>query len=206
MLDELSHWQPKEILIPTNQLSFWSWLKQQAAVLLTPRPAHDYQEQRAQECLQTHFKVASLEGYGCQHLPAAIAAAGAVLAYFYETQKNQLSHILSLRTYYLGDFMHLDQYSRRNLELVETLRDRKTQGSLLWVLDRTMTAAGGRLLKKWLEQPLRRRTEIEDRLAKVEVFYSHHRVRETIRVMFRRTCDLQRFLAKLACGTVNPGI
>ncbi|HBL37122.1 MAG TPA: DNA mismatch repair protein MutS, partial [Firmicutes bacterium] len=137
LIDELSHWQPKEILIPTDQMPFWSWLKQRAEVLLTPRPVQDYQWERAQECLQTHFQVASLEGYGCQHLQAAVAAAGAVLAYFYETQKNQLQHILSLRTYYLGDFMHLDQYSRRNLELVETLRDRKTQGSLLWVLDRT---------------------------------------------------------------------
>ena len=204
LIDELSHWQPKEILIPTDQMPFWSWLKQRAEVLLTPRPVQDYQWERAQECLQTHFQVASLEGYGCQHLQAAVAAAGAVLAYFYETQKNQLQHILSLRTYYLGDFMHLDQYSRRNLELVETLRDRKTQGSLLWVLDRTVTAAGGRLLKKWLEQPLRRRTEIEDRLAKVEVFYSRHRIREATRVLLRRTCDLQRLLAKLACGTVNP--
>src|SRR5690606_12474721 len=151
-----------------------------------------------------HFQVVSLEGYGCQGLKAAVGAAGAVLAYFYATQKSQLQHIISLRTYYLGDFMHLDQYTRRNLELVETLRDHKTQGSLLWVLDRTVTAAGGRLLKKWLEQPLRRRVEVEERLDKVERFFRHHQIREATRGLLRRTCDLQRLLAKLACGTVNP--
>src|SRR5690606_10545657 len=151
-----------------------------------------------------HFQVVSLEGYGCQGLKAAVGAAGAVLAYFYATQKSQLQHIISLRTYHLGDFMHLDQYTRRNLELVTTLRDQKTQGSLLWVLDRTVTAAGGRLLKKWLEQPLRRRAEIEDRLAKVERFFLQHGIRQTTRSLLRRTCDLQRLLAKLACQTVNP--
>ncbi|HHW12470.1 MAG TPA: DNA mismatch repair protein MutS [Firmicutes bacterium] len=204
LLDELCHWQPKEILVAEDQLAIWSVLKQRINVLFTPRPPHDFQWARAQERLLSHFQVVSLEGYGCQELKAAVGAAGAVLAYFYETQKSQLEHILSLRTYHLGDFMHLDQYTRRNLELVTTLRDHKTQGSLLWVLDRTVTAAGGRLLKKWLEQPLRRRAEIEDRLAKVDGFFHQHGIRQTTRGLLRRTCDLQRLLAKLACQTVNP--
>ncbi|NLW60271.1 MAG: DNA mismatch repair protein MutS [Firmicutes bacterium] len=204
LLDELTHWRPKEILVPEDQIPLWSGLKRRTDVLLTPRPAQDFQWGRAEERLLSHFQVVSLEGYGCQGLKAAVGAAGAVLAYFYATQKSQLQHIISLRTYHLGDFMHLDQYTRRNLELVTTLRDQKTQGSLLWVLDRTVTAAGGRLLKKWLEQPLRRRAEIEDRLAKVERFFLQHGIRQTTRSLLRRTCDLQRLLAKLACQTVNP--
>jgi len=204
LIDELSHWQPREILISEQQVTLWSWLKQHLDVLLTPRPAPDFQYETAQERLLAHFQVVSLEGFGCQELPAAVAAAGAVLAYACETQKSQLQHIISLRTYYLGDFMHLDQYTRRNLELVETIREHKTQGSLLWVLDRTVTAAGGRLLKKWLEQPLRRRAEVEERLDKVERFFLHHRIREAARSLLKKTCDLQRLLAKLACGTANP--
>ena len=204
LIDELSHWQPREVLVSEQQLPLWPWLKQHTELLLTPRPALDFEWENAQERLLAHFQVVSLEGFGCQELLAAVAAAGALLSYAYETQKSQLSHLLSLRTYYLDDFMHLDQYTRRNLELVETLREHKTQGSLLWVLDRTVTAAGGRLLKKWLEQPLRRLVEVEERLEKVERFFLRHQIREATRSLLRRTCDLQRLLAKLACGTLNP--
>ena len=204
LIDELSHWQPREVLVSEQQLPLWPWLKHHTELLLTPRPALDFEWENAQERLLAHFQVVSLEGFGCQELLAAVAAAGALLSYAYETQKSQLSHLLSLRTYYLDDFMHLDQYTRRNLELVETLREHKTQGSLLWVLDRTVTAAGGRLLKKWLEQPLRRLVEVEERLEKVERFFLRHQIREATRSLLRRTCDLQRLLAKLACGTLNP--
>src|SRR5690606_26584900 len=116
LLDELTHWRPKEILVPEDQIPLWSGLKRRTDVLLTPRPAQDFQWGRAEERLLSHFQVVSLEGYGCQGLKAAVGAAGAVLAYFYATQKSQLQHIISLRTYHLGDFMHLDQYTRRNLE------------------------------------------------------------------------------------------
>ncbi len=204
ILDELSHWQPKEILVPEDQVTELAWIKQRFSIMFTLRSIRDFRWLNAQERLITHFQVSSLEGFGCHHLKAAIGAAGAILEYFYETQKSQLQHLLSLRTYYLGDFMHLDQFTRRNLELVQTLRENKVQGSLLWVLDRTVTAAGGRLLRKWIEQPLRLQEEIEDRLEKVEMFYQHHQVREETRSLLRRTCDLQRLLAKLACGTINP--
>ncbi|HBT16106.1 MAG TPA: DNA mismatch repair protein MutS, partial [Firmicutes bacterium] len=142
ILDELSHWQPKEILVPEDQVTELAWIKQRFSIMFTLRSIRDFRWQNAQERLITHFQVSSLEGFGCHHLKAAIGAAGAILEYFYETQKSQLQHLLSLRTYYLGDFMHLDQFTRRNLELVQTLRENKVQGSLLWVLDRTVTAAG----------------------------------------------------------------
>ncbi len=204
VLDELWHWQPKELLVSEDQEEELTWLKQRTSILITVRPSRDFRLQNAKELLLTHFQVSSLEGFGCQNLEAAIAAAGAILEYFYDTQKNQLKHLTTLRTYHLGEYMHLDLFTRRNLELVRTLRDNKVQGSLFSVIDRTVTAAGGRLLKKWVEQPLRNWDEIEDRLEKVEVFYQLHNLREEIRSLLRRTCDLQRLLAKLACGTLNP--
>ncbi|NLW56042.1 MAG: DNA mismatch repair protein MutS, partial [Firmicutes bacterium] len=204
LLDELSRWRPRELLVSQEQAEEFTWVKERFPLLLTLRPPHDFRRSKAEERLRAHFRVSSLEGYGCHDLPAAISAAGAILEYFYETQKSQLQHLIMLRTYHLGDFMHLDQFTRRNLELVSTLRENKVQGSLLWALDRTVTSAGGRLLRNWLEQPLRNREAIVARLEKVESFYRQHQLRRETRSLLRQTCDLSRLLAKLACGTVNP--
>lgn len=204
LLDELHHWQPKEILIPEDLREKFSWIGRRFPVLLTPRPTRDFRPERARKRLLSHFSVSSLEGFGCQHMEAAVAAAGAVLEYFTETQKLRLSHLRSLSTYHLGDYMHLDLFTRRNLELVRTIRDNKETGSLLWVLDQTVTAMGARLLRKWIEQPLRRISEIEERLDKVEAFFTGHNLREECRSLLKRACDLQRLLARLTCNSATP--
>jgi DNA mismatch repair protein MutS len=121
---------------------------------VTPFDARYFQEDDARHRLFSHFEVASLEGFGCAHLPLAIRAAGAVLAYLQETQKGLLPHLTSLETYYTNEFMTLDPYTRRNLELFESGRTGTLKGSLLWVLDKTRTPMGGRLLRRWIGQPL----------------------------------------------------
>src|SRR5436305_1505668 len=121
---------------------------------VTPYDARYFSEDDARHRLLTHFEVASLEGFGCAHLPLAIRAAGAVLAYVQETQKGLLRQLTSLETYYTNSFMTLDPHTRRNLELFESGRTSSIKGSLLWVLDKTRSPMGGRLMRRWIGQPL----------------------------------------------------
>jgi len=121
---------------------------------VTPYDARYFNEDDARHRLLRQFNVASLEGFGCAHLPLAIRAAGAVLAYVQDTQKGLLQQLTQLETYFTNGFMTLDPYTRRNLELFETGRGSSVKGSLLWVLDRTRSPMGGRLLRRWIGQPL----------------------------------------------------
>ncbi|HEV2660693.1 MAG TPA: DNA mismatch repair protein MutS, partial [Ktedonobacteraceae bacterium] len=121
---------------------------------VTPYDTRYFSEDDARHRLLTQFNVASLEGFGCAQLPLAIRAAGAVLAYVQETQKGLLQQLGALETYYVDGYMTLDPYTRRNLELFETGRSGSSKGSLLWVLDKTRSPMGGRLLRRWLSQPL----------------------------------------------------
>jgi len=121
---------------------------------VTPYDARYFSEEDARHRLLSQFEVASLEAFGCAHLPLAIRAAGAVLAYVQETQKGLLQHLTSLETYSTNQYMTLDPHTRRNLELFESGRQGSVKGSLLWVLDRTRTPMGGRLLRRWIGQPL----------------------------------------------------
>lgn len=121
---------------------------------VTPFDARYFSEQDARHRLLSHFEVASLEGFGCSHLPLAIRAAGAVLAYLQETQKGLLRQLTALETYSVTEFMTLDAHTRRNLELFESGRSGSVKGSLLWVLDKTRTPMGGRLLRRWIGEPL----------------------------------------------------
>ncbi len=121
---------------------------------VTPYDARYFSEDDARHRLLTHFDVASLEGFGCAHLPLAIRAAGAVLAYVQETQKGILRQLIALETYYTNAYMTLDPHTRRNLELFESGRTASIKGSLLWVLDKTRSPMGGRLMRRWIGQPL----------------------------------------------------
>ncbi len=121
---------------------------------VTPYDARYFAEEDARHRLLSHFEVASLEGFGCAHLPLAIRAAGAVLAYCQETQKGLLRQLTALETYSVAEFMTLDAHTRRNLELFESGRSGSVKGSLLWVLDKTRTPMGSRLLRRWIGQPL----------------------------------------------------
>ena len=121
---------------------------------ITPFDARYFAEEDARHRLLSHFEVNSLEAFGCTHLPLAIRAAGAVLAYLQEAQKGLLRQLTSLETYFTNGFMTLDAHTRRNLELFETGRSGSVKGSLLWVLDKTRSPMGGRLIRRWISQPL----------------------------------------------------
>lgn len=196
--EEIQRWQPREILYPEG--TSFSWPE---GVLLTGRPGLQFSHERSVRRLCETFRTVSLEGFGCQSFQGAIAASGALLAYLQETQHSALEHITGLSTYFPKDYVYLDTATRRNLELTKTTRDGATRGSLLGVIDQTVTAAGGRLIRQWLEQPLIQRNAIIRRQQAVAFLASKPLLRETLRNELKNTYDLQRLLSRLSCGSAN---
>lgn len=129
---------------------------------------------------------------------------GRLLNYLVATQKRSLDHLQPAEVYHVQSFMNIDPHSRRNLELTQTIRDKKTYGSLLWLLDETKTAMGGRKLKQWIEKPLLNQAEIERRLSAVEALMSHYFERETLRSALDEVYDLERLVGRVSFGNVNP--
>jgi len=175
-----------------------------AGMHLTPLPAYRFELGAARQALLDHFGVATLEGFGCAGKPLAIRAAGAIIHYLRETQKGALAQIVGLSTYSTSRFMMLDAATRRNLELSETIRERKTHGSLLGVLDLTLTPMGGRLLRARLAQPLLDRAELEARLDQVQAFYEDTIARGRVREVLKGTPDLERLTNRVLAGIATP--
>ena len=163
-----------------------------------------FQSQNARETLLKHFAVNSLIALGLDAtLSAATCAAGALMRYLNETQKNSLKHIASIRVMEKGDIMPLDAATRRNLELTETIRGRTAKGSLLSILDETATAMGGRLLRAWVEKPLLSKEKIEARLSAVDALYHQHVLSEALRDKLSNVYDMERLLSKISYHTLN---
>lgn len=154
--------------------------------------------------LKEHFRVSAMDGIGISDYDCGVIASGALLLYLQETQKTSLSHMTKLVPYTTGKYMILDSSTRRNLELCETLREKQKRGSLLWVLDKTKTAMGARLLRKSIEQPLISREEIERRLDAVEELKESPISREEIREYLTSVYDLERLVSRIAYQTANP--
>ncbi|HYH04069.1 MAG TPA: DNA mismatch repair protein MutS, partial [Bacillota bacterium] len=164
---------------------------------------HFFRHDHAYRQLLEHFQLQNLHVFGCETLPAATTAAGAVLQYLYDTQKNSLSHLRKIVTYETGEYMNLDPATRRNLELTRTLRTLELNGSLLGVLDLTVTSMGGRLLRTWVEQPLTTIEAIRIRQNAVAELTLNLEVRERLQEALKKTYDLQRILSKLAGNSGN---
>ncbi len=171
---------------------------------LQPRPAADFSSEKAREALLAHFQVSALQALGLDRShTSAVAAGGALIAYLSETQKNALSHISALRVLAPSDTMPLDLATRRNLELTESLRSRTLQGSLLWLLDRTQTAMGGRMLRAWVEAPLLDVSLIRERLSAVSFLHGEPVLAEEASGCLSRVYDMERLLSKISYGTFN---
>jgi len=150
----------------------------------------------ARQSLLDHFEVASLAGYGCEGLPLAVRAAGVIVQYLRETQKAALAQLSDLRTYSTSEFMTLDASTRRSLELTRTIRTGAVKGSLLGVLDATVTAMGGRLLRQWLNQPLLDVDKLEQRLDAVEALYQNTPTRTQVTALLKELADLERLTSR----------
>ena len=151
-----------------------------------------------------HFHVQSVEGIGLADMECACIAAGAVLRYLRETQKTRLGNLTGITPYTIGKYMVLDSFTRRNLELTETMREKSRRGSLLWVLDRTKTAMGARMLRSFLEQPLIDKEEIDLRLEAVSQMCTNAITREEIREYLQPVYDLERLVSRIAYHTAGP--
>ena len=169
-----------------------------------PLDAWYFSDETASATLQAHFKVHSVEGLGLKDYPYGTTAAGALLKYLYETQKNSMEHLSSIHPYTTGMFMVIDSSTRRNLELVETMREKQKRGSLLWVLDKTKTAMGARTLRSYVEQPLIERSEIERRYDAIAEINSRMIDREELREYLRPIHDLERLITRVTYQTANP--
>ncbi len=164
----------------------------------------EFDSRRAREELLRHFGVINLEAMGCERMPEAATAAGALLLYLKSTQKRELSHVTALTHRDDSDILILDESTRRNLELVENLVDGSPRGTLLSVLDQTHSPMGGRLLRDWIQRPLSRREPIQDRLDAVEELAFRTRTRGDLEDALARIRDLDRLVAKLTFGRANP--
>ena len=163
-----------------------------------------YDQESAEKVLKEHFHVSGMDALGLAKFPVGTIAAGALMQYLYATQKNGMPHITEIHPYENGRYMILDTSTRRNLELTETLREKNRRGSLLWVLDRTKTAMGARMLRSFLEQPLLEIPEITARQDAVEELVNEYAVREEIREYLGPVYDLERLMARISYKTAGP--
>lgn len=200
LIDEISRYKPSEIVINSEfeKIASIKDLKEKTGVYVSVLGSEAYDRE---------YALAEAEGKtGHEDLKQqelALCASGALLYYLNSTQKAVLSHIREINVYSIEKYMMIDSSSRRNLELTETIRERKKRGSLLWVLDKTMTAMGGRKLRKWLEQPLLDIDLINERLDAVDEFKNKFMVRKETIEHLKRVYDIERLASKLVVGNVN---
>ena len=211
---ELLRLQPAEILLPTNAPDINSLLRpgEKSEYLPESLPEDFCYSLRSQSTfslveakarLLETFKLRSLEGMGCEHLPLCIRAAGGLLEYIEATQKANQTPLQPLKTYSLADYLILDHQTRRNLEITQTVRDGTFYGSLLWAIDRSCTAMGGRALRRWLLQPLLDLKGINARQATIAELIENSGLRQDLRQLLKKIYDLERLTGRVAAGTAN---
>ena len=207
LFDEINKFSPSEIIC--NNALYMSGvdmdeLKNRYQVVITALDSRFFGEESCRRILMEHFKVGALVGLGLEDYATGIIAAGAVMQYIYETQKSTLEHITTITPYSTGQYMVIDTSTRRNLELVETMREKQKRGTLLWVLDKTKTAMGARLLRACIEQPLIHRDEIIRRQNAVEELNMNYISREEICEYLNPIYDLERLIGRISYKTANP--
>ncbi len=204
--DELQRLLPRELLVPA------SWGPQATALpgievppwQVTPRDDWRFDGELAYQRLTQHFGTQSLQGFGCEAATLAVTAAGVVLEYLQETQRSALTHIQGLSRYYVDDFMALDATTQRHLELVRSAVDATRDGTVLELLDQTVTAMGGRLLRRWLLEPLLQVEAIQQRQAAVAALVEGWMVREEARELLREIADIERIVGRVNLGLASP--
>ncbi len=207
LFDEINKFSPAEVIY--NNAFLMSGicldeLKERHHFSVSSADDRYFQEEGCRRVLMEHFRVATLDGLGLADYDCGILAAGAVLQYLYETQKSTLEHLTTIVPYATGNFMILDTSTRRNLELLETMREKQKRGSLLWVLDKTRTAMGARLLRTWIEQPLIDREQILERQKAIEELNLNYISREELGEYLNPVYDLERLIGRISYKTANP--
>ena len=207
LFDEINKFSPAEVIcndaFSMSGISLED-LKDRYHFTVSALDSHFFQDDSCRKVLREHFKVGSLEGLGLGDYDCGVIAAGAVLQYLYDTQKSTLDHLTTIVPYATGNYMVLDSSTRRNLELLETMREKQKRGSLLWVLDKTRTAMGARLLRTWIEQPLISREDILKRQNAIEELNLNYISREELGEYLNPVYDLERLIGRISYKTANP--
>ncbi len=214
LTQELMRLQPSEVLFPTNAPDLGALLRPGEKSNSLPeclprsfcyalRSQVPFSNGEARSRLLQKFKLRSLEGVGCDHLPLAVRAAGGLLEYLEETQKENKVPLQPLRTYTFTDFLVVDYSTRRNLEITQTIRDGTYHGSLSWAMDRTTTAMGGRALRRWLLQPLLDVKGIRARQDTIQELTENTTLRQDLRGLLKQIYDLERLSGRSGSGTAN---
>lgn len=207
LLDEINKFSPAEIICNDAFLVCGvdiEDIKNRLHILVSPLESWYFGDEMCQNTLLEHFHVASLDGLGLGDYDHGIIAAGALFRYLLETQKNTMEHMNQIIPYVTDKYMVIDSSSRRNLELVETLREKQKRGSLLWVLDHTKTAMGARMLRNFVTQPLIDAKEINERLDAVGELNMQAMLREEIREYLQPVYDLERLVSRISYRSANP--
>lgn len=207
LLDEINKYSPAEIIC--NEAFYMSGIDleditNRLNICVNSLEAWYFSEDASIGTLKEHFHIHSLEGIGLHDFSCGSIAAGSLLKYLYETQKNSLAHMVEIHPYATGAYMIIDSSTRRNLELVETLREKAKRGSLLWVLDKTRTAMGARMLRSYVEQPLIEKDRIAKRLDAVEELHRQMITREELREYLGPIYDMERLITRVTYQTANP--
>ncbi|PZO36357.1 MAG: DNA mismatch repair protein MutS [Leptolyngbya sp.] len=211
---ELLRLQPAEVLFPVDAPNLGAMLRPgdksdqlpscfPRQFCYTLRPQGPYSQSEARQRLLQRFRLRSLEGLGCDHLPLAVRAAGGLLHYVEETQKTVQAPLQPLYTYTLAAYLVIDHQTRRNLEITQTARDGTYNGSLLWALDRTVTAMGGRTLRRWLLQPLLDVKGIQSRQSTILELLQDGNLRQMLQHKLKQIYDLERLAGRAGSGTAN---
>ena len=207
IFDEINKFSPSEIVC--NNAFCMSGidledLKNKYHFIVSALDNRFFSDESCRKILKEHYHVGSLDGLGLADYDAGVIAAGAVMQYMYDTQKSTLAHITTITPYSTGQYMVLDISTRRNLELLETLREKQKRGTLLWVLDKTKTAMGARLLRSYIEQPLIRKEAILKRQNAIEELNMNYISREELREYLNSIYDLERLIGRISYKTAGP--
>lgn len=207
LLDEINKFMPTEIVVNS---SFYlagldvDDLKNRLNICVFTLDSWYFEENMCIQTLKDHFHIIDLSGLGLNDYPTGTIASGALMKYLLETQKTSMSHIIAITPYSTGKYMIIDTSTRRNLELTETLREKQKRGSLLWVLDKTKTAMGARMLRQFIEQPLIQKELIINRQNAIEEINNDLITREEIREYLNPVYDLERLISRITYQSANP--
>ncbi len=213
-LDELQRINPAECLVPDffphQEASAVETIKQNIRGIVTTVPVWAFERTNAYKKLIEHFQTTNLAGFGCEELNSGVGSAGALLEYLHETQKspigvsNGLKHITRLEPISISPRIFLDRTTQTSLELTQTIRGNEFDGSLLWVLDKTLTSMGARMMREWITSPLNELDKIKERQAAIKLFCDKHNLRKELQHVLKNASDIERICAKLGTNRANP--
>lgn len=201
---EISRFNPSECIIPMSQedAGWISGIRDNNTAIHGYDDRH-YWDEKSRQTLHDHFNVINLEGFGIEKEDLMVSASGALVSYLYETQMTSMKHISRIKKYHDTDYMILDSSTQRNLELVRNIRDGSSSGTLISILDRTMTPMGSRLMKRWLLRPLVDIKKICERQDAVEELAGDSLLREDLRLNLRKMLDIERLISRISYGAAN---